>query len=250
MIPFIFAAGIVVAIMAAASRSARAAGPGSRAAAAAPAGTAASVKRIVDSGDPRKMVAAATAAHQAGQPALAAELVKHAKNAAISTAGTYPSPFAAVSAPAWSAFVKGLRGKSQREITPTFNLGLFGFGMRRLVDLGLASNPRQLEFNGKKTWQADWAPALQPGPDKFLDDADAQYKALVKSVTLYAAQIGKELPEVIGSTLDGKPVTLSGLLAVAHRAGWGALKDWISSPDVRAKHTTTTALFNKLNGAF
>jgi hypothetical protein len=250
VIPAVLAVGILLAMLAA-SNKARAASSSSAAVATAPPSTAPAVKAIVESGDPHKMVAAASAAQQAGQPQLAAELVKQARNAAVTgPKAIYPSPWPDVDPAKWTLFVRAMRGSNQKEITPGYSLGLFGFGMRRLVDLGLASNPHKMDHGGKQVWDADWIPALQPGPEKFLDDAELQYKTFVKSMNLYASQIKAELPEAIGALLDGKPVTMSGLLALAHRAGWAGMKAWSTDPKVRAEHKQSTAVFNKLNGVF
>ena len=251
MIPVVFGFGILVAILSALTRKAQAAAASpSPATAAASASTAASVQKIVDSGSPQKMMAAAAAAKDAGDHALADGLSKEAQNAAVVNAKAYPSPFPSVAGSEWSQFAINLRGKSAKTITPGYSLGLFGFGMRRLVDLGLASNPHKGTYKGKTVWLADWAPQLTPGPDTFLNTAQGQYNAFVKSMQLYAAQVHKEIPEAIGSTLDGKPVTLSGLLAVAHRAGWQGLKDWMGDPAVRAAHKQSGDIFNKENGLF
>jgi hypothetical protein len=212
--------------------------------------TAAAVDKIVASGDPRKMVAAVQVAHEAGDHQLAADIVKKAQGAAVVNSKVFPSPWGNVPDLGWTKFVTGMRGKDPRVITPGYTLGLFNFGMRRLVDIGLANNPHQGEYKGKKVWLADWAGPLQPGPDKFLGDADTQYKAFIRSNQLYAGQIKKEIPEAIGATLDGKTVTLSGLLAVAHRAGWAGLRKWLSDAPTRAEHKQSTEIFNKLNGAF
>lgn len=251
MIPVVFGFGILIAILSALTKKAQAAASSSPAASAASSpSTSAAVQKVVDTGDPQKMLAAAAAAKQAGEHAVADGLSKEAQNAAIVNAKSYPSPFPTVAGPEWTQFVIGLRGKNAKQITPGYSLGLFGFGMRRLVDLKLASNPHKDTYNGKSVWMADWAPQLQPGPDTFLGTAQGQYSAFVKSMQLYAAQIHKEIPEAIGSTLDGKPVTLSGLLAVAHRAGWQGLKDWMGDASVRAAHKQTGDIFNKANGLF
>jgi hypothetical protein len=251
MIPVVFGVGILIAILAATRKAqAQEAAASSPAVKASSPSTAASVKKIVDSGDPRKMVAAAQVAKQGGDHALADGLVKEARNAAVVNAKSYPSPFPTVAGPEWTQFVIYLRGKNPKQITPGYSLGLFGFGMRRLVDLGLASNPHKGTYNGKTVWLADWAPALTPGPDTFLGDAQTQYNAFVKSMQLYAAQVHKEIPEAVGAQLDGKAVTLSGLLAVAHRAGWAGLKEWMGDAKVRAAHPQSTDIFNKENGLF
>jgi hypothetical protein len=238
--------GLLLGLIAAASSKARA----SSLSAPAPAGNAA-LKKIVASGNPKAIAAAAVEVHKAGDPKLAAALAKHARSAAVtSPTAAYKSPFPGVDDLHWSLFVRALRGKDPKAITPNYYLGLFGFGMRRLVDLGLATNPHKIDHNGKQVWGADWVPALSPGPEKFLGDADLQYKTFSKSMLNYGKQIARDMPEAVGSTLDGKTVTLSGLLAVCKQAGFEGLKAWAADEAVRASHHTTTALFEKLNGIF
>ncbi len=213
--------------------------------------TSAPLKRILASGNPKAIAAAAVEVHKSGNPAAAERIYQHAKNVAVVTpAATYTSPFPGVGNEPWTLFVRALRGQNAKAITPNYYLGLFGFGMRRLVDMGLARNPAKMEWQGKQVWGAEWLPAYSPGPDKFLANPELQYRTFVKSMVGYGKQIATELREVIGSTLDGDPVTLSGLLAVAKQAGFDGLRKWIASEEVRAEHRTTTAQFHKLNGLF
>lgn len=210
------------------------------------------VRKIVASDDPRKIAAAAVAVHASGNKPLAAALAAKAKQvqAKKTPAAAYTSPFTAVPDDAWNAWVMALRGSNPKAITSTYHLGLFGMGMPRLVDLKLATNPRQETVNGRKVWVADWIPALQPGPDKFLGDADLQYRVFVKAVNDDFAAIKKEVPDWASKEVDGAKVTPSGLLAVSHRAGFGNLKKWLSDPSVQKQFPQTTALFQKLNGIF
>ena len=209
------------------------------------------LKKIKASGNPKAMAAAAVALHKAGHTALAQDVAKSAQSAAVThPAATYKSPLPNVAVAAWTQFVRAMRGKDAKAITPSYSLGLFGFGMRRLVDLGLASNPHRIERNGRKVWDADWKDEYSPGPDKFLDDPELQYKTFSKSMLAYAKQVARELRELVGSQLDGQQVTLSGLLAVAHQAGFDGLKKWAASPEVRAQFPGTSTQFHKLNGIF
>ncbi len=211
-----------------------------------------SVTKIVATGDPRKIAAAAVVAHKSGNNPLAAVLAMHAKRAAAKVVppSSYPSPWTNVPSDAWNAWVLALRGPNPRAVTPMNHLGLFAMGMRRLADLGLATSPRQEIVHGKKVWVADWIPVLEPGPDKFLGDADLQYKVFVKSVNDDFKAIKAEMPEAVGTDVDGVKATPSGLLAVTKQAGVAGLKSWLADPKVRQTHTSTTAQFKKLNGVF
>lgn len=219
-----------------------------------PAGAAAipaSVKKIVASGDPHKMLAAATELHAAGEPHLATHLTNAARDAAAAASNaTYPSPFPSVATPEWSQFVHAMRGPDPKEVTSTNHLGMFAFGMPRLVDLGLAENPRKVKRGGRTVWEADWLPPLQPGPQTFLSSPALQYRTFVKATTADLAAIKRELPEAVGTEIDGIKATPSGLLAVAKLAGVAGLKTWLADPAVRAKYPQSGALFHKVNGLF
>lgn len=239
--------GVLVAALVALSRRARAATP----AAAVRPDLHATAQKIVATGNPTKIAAAARAAHAAGNPELAKQLATHARGAYFAhPSAQYPSPFPTVPAPAWSAWVHLLRVPSPTTITPTYHLGLFGFGMRRLVDLKLATNPHKRAFNGRQVWDADWIPELQPGPESFLSRPELQYQTFIRAVKADAAAIKKHAPNAIGADIDGVAATLSGLLAVAKQAGVAGLVQWLTDAATRAKYPTTTALFHRANGAF
>lgn len=245
----LFSLGLLIALFAAASRAHAAENEQKKLPAPSPADN---VRKIVASDDPRKIAAAAVAVHASGNKPLAAALAAKAKQvqAKKTPAAAYTSPFTAVADEPWNAWVMALRGSNPKAITPTYHLGLFGMGMPRLVDLKLATNPRQEMVNGRKVWIADWIPALQPGPDKFLADADLQYRVFVKAVNDDFAAIKKEIPDWASKEVGGAKVTPSGLLAVAHRAGFGNLKKWLADPKVQQQFPQTTELFHKLNGIF
>lgn len=233
--------GLLMAILAAASK-AHASSPD----------VAASLHKIVSSGDPAKMLAAGQAATQAGNRQLGAELTERARNAAAaSPTAVYPSPFPSVPTPAWSAWVHAMRaGTSPTTITPGYFLGMFGLGMQRAVDLGLAQNPRQVVRGGRKVWDADWLEPLQPGPDKFLSMPAFQYATFRRAVAADLNAIGTQMPQAVGTEIDGVKASPSGLLAVAKLAGVHGLKAWLEDPAVRAKFPQSGALFRQVNGIF
>jgi hypothetical protein len=209
----------------------------------------ASIEKIVRSGDPSKMLAASQAANKAGDRHLSDQLaIKAADANVMAPNATFPSPFPSVPAAAWTKFVKLLKGSDPREITSAYHLGLFGFGMPRLVDLGLASNPKKVQKNGRTVWDADWtAPASL---ESFLSSPSFQYHVFVKAVTADLREIAAKLPHAIGTDIDGQPATPSGLLAVTKQAGLKGLESWIADAEVRKTHSNTTAAFKKLNGIF
>ena len=214
-----------------------------------PAPASSSLEKITRSGDPSKMLAASQAARKAGNGQLSSQLAIKAADANVMAPGAiFPSPFPSVSAPAWTKFVKLLKGSDPGEITAAFHLGLFGFGMPRLVDLGLASDPKKVQRNGRTVWDATWAPPASL--DSFLSSPSFQYHTFVKAVTADLHEILAKLPQAVGVEIDGQAATPSGLLAVTKQAGLKGLETWIASEDVRKTHANTTAAFKKLNGIF
>jgi len=227
----------------AASRARASSGPSS------PATPDASIEKIVRSGDPHKMLAASQAAGKAGDRQLSDKLAIKAADANVMAPGAvFPSPFPSVPAAAWTAFVRALRGSNPREITPAYHLGIFAFGMPRLVDLGIASNPKKVQKGGRTVWDADWTPPASL--EAFLASPSFQYHAFVKACRQDLEQILAKLPHAVGTEIDGKPATPSGLLAVTKQAGLKGLESWIADEEVRKKHSNTTAAFHRLNGIF
>jgi hypothetical protein len=234
----------LMAALAAASRA--------HAATAAPApapGVDASVQKILRTGDPHKILAASQAAKESGNRHLADHLtIKAADANVMAPNAVFPSPFPSVPTAAWTKFVHLLRGKNPAEITAAYHLGLFAFGMPRLVDLGLASNPHQIQRNGRKVWDADWTPPASL--EQFLASPSFQYHTFVKAMTADLHEILAKLPTAVGTEIDGQPATPSGLLAVVKQAGLKGLETWIADEATRKKFPTTTAQFHKLNGIF
>lgn len=208
-----------------------------------------SVRKIVGSGDPLKMLAAAEVAKKSGNGQLHADLTAKARDASTAAPNAvYPSPFPSVATPEWSAFVHALRGGRPDEVSPAYHLGMFGFSMPRLVDLGLAFNPVKVKRGDRTVWTATWAPPLSESV--FLGSAWLQYRTFIEMVKADMAYIHATHPEAVGADIDGTKATSSGLLAVSKQAGHKGLTEWLSSPEVRAKFGNTTAQFKKVNGFF
>jgi hypothetical protein len=56
---------------------------------------------------------------------------------------------------------------------------------------------------------------------------------------------------LVGTEVDGVPLTLSGVLSVAHRAGLPGLSSWVVNPRDRQRFSrNTTAYFTRGNGLF
>lgn len=146
----------------------------------------------------------------------------------------------------WAAFVKAMLAGKPNTVTPTYGLGMFGFGMRRLADYGLVDNVRRVDFHGNAVWAGDWNEpySLQ----SFLGNRQLQYEVF-KTDMENKAQYIKE-SGAVGHVIDGKPATLSGLLAVAFKTTEQSFRSWLANPEQRKQFASTTAAFEKSNGIF
>jgi hypothetical protein len=178
---------------------------------------------------------------------LAADLlVTVARRAAHARAETEAVPLNGVSDAQWIGFVRACTSGDARTVTPSCRLGMFGLTVRRLCDLGAMERPRLVELRGSKVWSADWRrPATLAD---FLDDSFVQYSYFAESIRRYAAC--EEIVSFAGRDVDGARASLSGLLAVAHRAGQAGLSKWVVRPAERRKFQTTTEHFRRANELF
>ncbi len=104
-----------------------------------------------------------------------------------------------------------------------------------------------MNAEGGARWTATFRQPLSLG--RLLADPLLQYRIFVASMRRYRGEILAEHRNVIGTPLEGKPATLSGLLAVAHHAG-PALPSWLASPDDRKRFAKTTAAYGRTTGVF
>jgi len=153
------------------------------------------------------------------------------------------SPFPGVSDKAWTAFVSAMASQPFGYESPKNFYGAFVFGVRRLCDLKVMKGPPK-KVNG--LWTAPWVTPKA----KFLGTPTLQYAALAKSMQLYAKVIAAKYQRALGTTLEGKKVTLSGLLGAAHVAGGAGLGKWLADPTRRAKFSHVTAAYLKTTGLF
>lgn len=209
------------------------------------------LKQAADTGNPELVKQAAELAARQGHASLAAAISKRYNGLLVERSTyTYRSPFPKVPDAKWTRFVNCSKTASPYLVTASFNFGLFGFGVRRLCDLRLMSKPQQIEFKGKRVWSADW---VAPWTLKrFLVDTASQYRLFVASNVDYGSRIvlTPKLRQCLGAVIDGQKVTLSGLLAVCHKAGFVGAQSWVGSQRDRQKFAATTAAFNRCNGIF
>lgn len=163
------------------------------------------------------------------------------------------SPIDGVTDEQWKAFVKVSIVASPSFRSPTGELGMFLFSPRRLQDLGLMTNVhRESDENGKPRWTGTW---ILFDEEVFRASPALQTDIFRKGMAQYAAQIRSRssvFDRLRRIPMQGKmvKVSLSGLLAVAHRAGWEGMKGWLGDESVRIKFQGTTRAFLKANGIF
>lgn len=147
----------------------------------------------------------------------------------------------------WVEFVKVFVNGNPHTITRSFRLGVFEMTVRRLCDLGAMANPRPTKHSGWQVWDADWQ---QPTSlVDFLNDPLGQYELFAESIRRYSVDEG--VKALVGTLVDGVPLTLSGVLSVAHRAGLPGLSSWVVNPRDRQRFSrNTTAYFTRGNGLF
>ena len=155
-------------------------------------------------------------------------------------------PLPGVPLHAWERFVLVMATAPRRHVTPRYRLGTFGMDARRLCDVGFMTAPRKVAVGGAAggAWVGQWREPLTT--DKFLESTPAQYEAFRRSVTRMAPRVG----EYVGTVVDGKACTLSGLLGVGHLAGEEGVRGWVRDPAVRGRFRATTESFNRTNGIF
>jgi hypothetical protein len=148
----------------------------------------------------------------------------------------------------WTKFLLAM----VREVSDVSNghVGYFYFAWPRLVYLKLATNLRKEENDkGRKIWTADLL--SPPTIEEFLESSKLQYAAFSKSILDYLPTILRpQFTAFVGKDIEGKRVSISGLLAVAHVAGIEGLKSWLSNPEDREKYPNTTGAFLKATEIF
>jgi len=157
------------------------------------------------------------------------------------------SPFGGVSDGQWSQLVQWSRQGKPNTITKAGNLGIYLLGIPLLVDLGLMRDPRQIVRDGGKRWEADWIPPHTLA--SFFADPQLQYATWRKHVIRLASWIKAKHAGELGAIADGKPATLSGLLAVALMAGPSGLAAWLAETADK-RHVSTTKAYREVNGVF
>ena len=159
------------------------------------------------------------------------------------------SPLVGVTREQWERFLKVMSDdKNGKSVSKSGYIGYFRFSMPRLNDIGLACNVRKVAVDGKQVWQGDFIPPLTL--DGFLESPTVQCKAFALATGDLATRIRSVYPEGVNGDIDGVRASLSGLIAVAHKAGLKGLGSWMSKPEDRKKFPHTTEAFRAANGIF
>jgi hypothetical protein len=146
----------------------------------------------------------------------------------------------------WLRFLEVMTNGNSRNITDDLHLGQFSISVRRLCDLGLMENPKRFEREKSYAWSAIWK--NPHSLRSFLSDPHLQYATFARSMTEYSKD--ESLVRHVGLPLDSDTVSLSGCLAVAHRAGIAGALSWFAEPRDREKFVWTTEAYHRANGIF
>lgn len=178
-------------------------------------------------------------------PQTAREIMKRAKQIVGEAGDLCDSPFEGVSNYKWTKFVR-LVATGKPRISSTNHVGVFMFAYPRLVELDAAANLRKDE---KGRHLADMTLKPEMTAEQFAKNPIAQYKVFEASMDQYNARLNP-FRKYIGREAEGKRITWSGLLGIAHRAGIQALASWLEHPDERVRFPNTTATFVKTTEVF
>ena len=210
------------------------------------------VRRALDLDDPAEIERRAdelsgigyerTAGHLRGQ---AARL--RAGRIRLGAPTVFRSPLAEATDEQWAHFVRLMQVGDVAAVTPTGQVGIFQTRLKRLEDLGLVRDVRRLQKGGSPTWTATFRPPLTLA--RLLADPLLQYRIFVVSMKRYRDEVLGRHRDAIGKEIEGKPATLSGLMAVSQHAG-PALGSWIANEADRRRFAQTTAAYSRTTGVF
>lgn len=139
----------------------------------------------------------------------------------------------------WTQFVRGMICAAPTQVSDHNDLGMFAMKPRRLADLGIVQRLARKKTNSNRVvWVAVFVAPMTS--DKFLKSPQAQYKAFAASNKDYATQIAG------GKIVKDPSISLSGALAICHRAGPQGLKTWASGE----RFPATQAAYDRVAGIF
>jgi len=161
---------------------------------------------------------------------------------------TSPSPINEATDAQWSALVSALATGARGAVNADDKtLGRWRIDYRQLMSLGLVERKGAQGAAGYVWLKIGNTPVTERS---FLDDEGAQYAVLERILLGHYHGIIEEWQGQIGGTVDSKPISLSGLLGLARKAGISGMAGWLCKPEDRAKFTKTGEAFDRTNGIF
>jgi hypothetical protein len=117
---------------------------------------------------------------------------------------------------AWTRFVCIMATSNAAAVSPSNALGMFELMPRRLADLGVVNKLARSTKGSRTVWTAAFIAPLTS--DKFLRNPQIQYRVFCVSMKDYADRLTG------GKIAKPEGMSLSGALAICHRAGPEGLK--------------------------
>jgi hypothetical protein len=150
-----------------------------------------------------------------------------------------PSEVDGVTDAQWTQFVRGMICAPLIAVSASNALGMFEIMPRRLADLGIVSKlARSKSPQGRTIWVAIFVPPLTC--DRFLKSPQAQYGAFTDSMCDYVQKMDS------GEIEKPSETSISGALAILHRAGPKGLSSWKSNN----RFPSTEKSYNRVAGLF
>jgi hypothetical protein len=171
-----------------------------------------------------------------------------AEASGITIEAAYPSPLTGVADVPWTVYVRRARVARPSGISPDNRYGCYALSARELADAGWMLDAHKEPCGGRLCWTGTWGEGRSE--EAFLADPSEQYEALAALSRLHARLVTARHPDLLGTKIEGQAATLSGLLAVARRAGLGGLRGWATDAAQRKRFPETTAAYARLNGIF
>jgi hypothetical protein len=155
------------------------------------------------------------------------------------------SPIKGIMLVSWTRFTTTMARHPKNYRSSRGRMGTFGLDGRRLADVGFMVGAKKATVGNEiGVWVGEWKKPLSE--QIYLKSLPAQYASFKRSMV-------KMVPKVqgfVGSKIDGKTATLSGLLGVGHLAGESGVGSWVKDPAVRKKFAKTTEAFHLVNWIF
>lgn len=143
-----------------------------------------------------------------------------------------------VSNEAWALFVEFMAVAPLSAVSDSNALGTFQIMPRRLADFGMVTKLRRARSPQNRTiWVAEFVPPMTCA--RFLRSLPAQYEAFTRSMQDYAARMSS-------GEIDRGDMSLSGALAILHRAGPRGLEAWKGGE----RFPSTEVAYERVAGVF